>query len=66
MLLTILLKRQLSDAADQRNDENEVHHSAQGSMDHVLAEETGEYMRDAAYMIAIQRVATVCHLRGWA
>jgi glutamate dehydrogenase (NAD(P)+) len=31
-----------------------------------LAEETGEYMRDTAYMIAIQRVATACHLRGWA
>ena len=31
-----------------------------------LAEETGEYMRDAAYMISIQRVATACHLRGWA
>lgn len=31
-----------------------------------LAEETGENMRDAAYMIAIQRVATACHLRGWA
>ncbi len=31
-----------------------------------LAEEAGEYMRDAAYMIAIQRVATACHLRGWA
>jgi len=31
-----------------------------------LAEDTGEYMRDAAYMIAIQRVATACHLRGWA
>ncbi len=31
-----------------------------------LAEETGEYMRDAAYMIAIQRVATACRLRGWA
>ncbi len=31
-----------------------------------LATETGEYMRDAAYMIAIQRVATACHLRGWA
>jgi len=30
-----------------------------------LAEETGEYMRDAAYMIAIQRVATACRLRGW-
>jgi glutamate dehydrogenase (NAD(P)+) len=31
-----------------------------------LSDETGEYMRDAAYMIAIQRVATACHLRGWA
>ncbi len=31
-----------------------------------LAEETDEYMRDAAYMIAIQRVATACRLRGWA
>ncbi|MFV2071900.1 MAG: Glu/Leu/Phe/Val dehydrogenase [Thermoanaerobaculales bacterium] len=31
-----------------------------------LAEETGEFMRDAAYMIAIQRVAIACHLRGWA
>jgi len=31
-----------------------------------LAQETGEFMRDAAYMIAIQRVATACHLRGWA
>jgi glutamate dehydrogenase (NAD(P)+) len=31
-----------------------------------LAEESGEFMRDAAYMIAIQRVATACHLRGWA
>jgi len=31
-----------------------------------LAEESGEYMRDAAYMIAIQRVATACHMRGWA
>ncbi|MCD4750421.1 MAG: Glu/Leu/Phe/Val dehydrogenase [Thermoanaerobaculales bacterium] len=31
-----------------------------------LAEETDEFMRDAAYMIAIQRVATACHLRGWA
>ncbi len=30
-----------------------------------LASETGEYMRDAAYMIAIQRVATACRLRGW-
>jgi glutamate dehydrogenase (NAD(P)+) len=31
-----------------------------------LAQSGGEYMRDAAYMIAIQRVATACHLRGWA
>ena len=31
-----------------------------------LAEEADEYMRDSAYMIAIQRVATACHLRGWA
>ena len=31
-----------------------------------LSEETGEYMRDAAYIIAIDRVATACHLRGWA
>ncbi len=31
-----------------------------------LAEDTDEYMRDAAYMIAIQRVATACRLRGWA
>lgn len=31
-----------------------------------LAESSGEFMRDAAYMIAIQRVATACHLRGWA
>jgi glutamate dehydrogenase (NAD(P)+) len=31
-----------------------------------LSEETGEFMRDAAYMIAIQKVATACHLRGWA
>ncbi len=30
-----------------------------------LAGETGEFMRDAAYMIAIQRVATACRLRGW-
>ncbi len=30
-----------------------------------LAEQTGEYTRDAAYMIAIQRVATACRLRGW-
>jgi len=31
-----------------------------------LAEQTGEFTRDSAYMIAIQRVATACHLRGWA
>jgi len=31
-----------------------------------LAESADEYMRDAAYMIAIQRVASACHLRGWA
>ena len=31
-----------------------------------LSEQTGEFMRDAAYMIAIQRVATAAHLRGWA
>ncbi|HOC42640.1 MAG TPA: Glu/Leu/Phe/Val dehydrogenase [Thermoanaerobaculales bacterium] len=31
-----------------------------------LAENAGEYTRDAAYMIAIQRVASACHLRGWA
>jgi len=30
-----------------------------------LAGETSTYMRDAAYMIAIQRVATACRLRGW-
>jgi glutamate dehydrogenase len=30
-----------------------------------LADQTGEFMRDAAYMIAIQRVAIACHLRGW-
>jgi len=30
-----------------------------------LAENQGEYMRDAAYMIAIQRVAEACRLRGW-
>jgi glutamate dehydrogenase (NAD(P)+) len=31
-----------------------------------LAEQSDVFMRDAAYMIAIQRVATACHLRGWA
>ncbi len=30
-----------------------------------LAEEREVYPRDAAYMIAIDRVATACHLRGW-
>ncbi len=29
-----------------------------------LAEKRGEYMRDAAYMIAIERVATAARLRG--
>jgi len=31
-----------------------------------LSQEEDVYTRDAAYMIAIQRVATACHLRGWA
>jgi len=31
-----------------------------------LAQRKEVYMRDAAYMIAIERVATACHLRGWA
>ena len=30
-----------------------------------LAETKKVYMRDAAYMIAIQRVAEACKLRGW-
>ncbi len=30
-----------------------------------LAEQKKVYMRDAAYMIAIQRVAEACKLRGW-
>ena len=30
-----------------------------------LARDKKVYMRDAAYMIAIQRVAEACHLRGW-
>jgi glutamate dehydrogenase (NAD(P)+) len=30
-----------------------------------LAEKRGIYTRDAAYMIAIDRVATACRLRGW-
>ncbi|MBP7868272.1 MAG: Glu/Leu/Phe/Val dehydrogenase [Acidobacteria bacterium] len=30
-----------------------------------LARESSVYMRDAAYMIAIQRVAEACKMRGW-
>jgi len=30
-----------------------------------LAREKKVYMRDAAYMISIKRVAEACHLRGW-
>jgi glutamate dehydrogenase len=30
-----------------------------------LADKKNVYMRDAAYMIAISRVAEACHLRGW-
>lgn len=30
-----------------------------------LARKKNVYMRDAAYMIAISRVAEACHLRGW-
>jgi len=30
-----------------------------------LARERKVYMRDAAYMIAISRVAEACHMRGW-
>ena len=30
-----------------------------------LAGKKNVYMRDAAYMIAISRVAEACHLRGW-
>jgi glutamate dehydrogenase (NAD(P)+) len=30
-----------------------------------LAREKKVYMRDAAYMIAIQRVADACKIRGW-
>jgi glutamate dehydrogenase (NAD(P)+) len=30
-----------------------------------LARKKNVYMRDAAYMIAISRVAQACHLRGW-
>lgn len=29
------------------------------------AKEKNVYMRDAAYMISIDRVATACKLRGW-
>lgn len=32
---------------------------------HNLAQEKNLYMRDAAYMIAIDRVANACKLRGW-
>ena len=31
-----------------------------------LAERKEVYTRDAAYMIAIERVANACRLRGWA
>jgi glutamate dehydrogenase (NAD(P)+) len=30
-----------------------------------LARKQNVYMRDAAYMIAISRVAEACRLRGW-
>jgi glutamate dehydrogenase (NAD(P)+) len=30
-----------------------------------MAREKKVYMRDAAYMISIQRVAKACKLRGW-
>jgi glutamate dehydrogenase (NAD(P)+) len=30
-----------------------------------LARERELYMRDAAYVIAIERVVTACKLRGW-
>jgi glutamate dehydrogenase (NAD(P)+) len=30
-----------------------------------LAKKRNEYMRDAAYMISIQRVAEACRMRGW-
>jgi glutamate dehydrogenase (NAD(P)+) len=30
-----------------------------------LAREKKVYMRDAAYMISIQRVADACRMRGW-
>ena len=30
-----------------------------------LARKKGLYMRDAAYMIAVSRVAEASHLRGW-
>jgi len=33
---------------------------------HELARKKGVYQRDAAYMIAISRVAEACRLRGWA
>ena len=30
-----------------------------------LSRDRKVYMRDAAYMISIKRVAEACHLRGW-
>ena len=33
---------------------------------HAMAKDKGVYMRDAAYMIAIDRVAKACVARGWA
>jgi glutamate dehydrogenase (NAD(P)+) len=30
-----------------------------------MAKEKNAYMRDAAYMVSIQRVATACKMRGW-
>jgi len=30
-----------------------------------MAQEKKVYMRDAAYLISIQRVATACKMRGW-
>ena len=30
-----------------------------------LARDKKVYIRDAAYMISIKRVAEACHLRGW-
>jgi glutamate dehydrogenase (NAD(P)+) len=33
---------------------------------HAMAVEKKVYMRDAAYMISIERVANACVSRGWA